>query len=516
MADQDRYSTVAPMFGSLQNWVADEQERRRIASYAVYESIYWSNPGTFKLVTRGEEDKPIYVPSGRIIVETLHRYLANDLTFTVEPRDPTGEVKPSTDDFALATQVIDDLMARERFLARFNSNKRYGIMRGDWAFHLYADPARMPGSKLSVFAVDPASLFPVYETGNPDNIIGWHIAEAFKDNDGKDYIKRLTYRKVTGTGGPSAITSEIALFKLDNWGGPGMEQAPKPEVVLQPLQTLPAPIDQLPIYLIPNFEEPGTIWGSSEMRGLETLMRGLNQSVSDEDISLALDGLGVWVTDAGTPVDENGDEVPWNLGPGRVVEVGEGKEFKRANSTSTVVPYQQHVDLLQNYLDWTMGISGVAKGKVDVQTAESGVALLLEMAPLLARVDEKELTIEAVMSNMMYDLTKWLVAYEGSTLSPLMNVKWVPHFGPHLPRDRKAEIDELFKLAAISPQILPLSYIRNRLRQLGYEDMPEEAALAAELQKEQELRISTQQDAFGARVDQEVNGELANSNGQTS
>lgn len=515
MPDIDKYSTVKPMMGSKIGWVADVQEQNRIAAYTVYESIYWGAPDTFKLVQRGTEDKPIYVPSGRIIVETMHRYLAPKLGFTTIMRDPLAESE-DPNALLLGQQVLDSLFKRERFPARFNANKRYGLMRGDWAFHLYADPAREAGSRISVFAVDPASLFPIYEEANPDNVIGWHIAEEYTENDGKVYIRRLTYRKVTGTAGPSAITSEMALFKVDDWGGPGMPQAPKPERVIAPLQTLPSPIDHLPIYLIPNFEEPGTIWGSSEMRGVERLLSAINQSVSDEDLSLALDGLGVWVTDAGDPVDDEGNIVPWDLGPARVVQVPTGKNFDRKNGVSNVEPYQKHIGAMQDYVDQAMGQSSIAKGRVtDVNIAESGVALALELAPILARAEEKNLTVEAVLSNMFYDLVNWFLAYEDGALSPLQNITWVPTFGDAMPRNRKQEIDELLKLASSSPQLVPMSYVRNRLRQLGYEDMPEEDALVQEMADEQQLRISIQQDAFGARVDQQVNQELNSASGSS-
>jgi hypothetical protein len=54
---------------------------------------------------------------------------------------------------------------------------------------------------------------------------------------------------------------------------------------------------------------------------------------------------------------------------------------------------------------------------VDSTTAESGVALALKMAPLLASNAEKELEIIGKTDQMLYDLqTMWLPAYEGVNL----------------------------------------------------------------------------------------------------
>ena len=61
------YSTVRTFSATLPSWVPPE-DQERIQSYQTYEEIYWNHPETFKLVVRGTESKPIYVPSGRIIV----------------------------------------------------------------------------------------------------------------------------------------------------------------------------------------------------------------------------------------------------------------------------------------------------------------------------------------------------------------------------------------------------------------------------------------------------------------
>jgi hypothetical protein len=58
--------------------------------------------------------------------------------------------------------------------------------------------------------------------------------------------------------------------------------------VVQPLRTLPQPIDQLPIYWIQNRQQTGTPYGSSELRGLERVILALNQTISDEEMALAL------------------------------------------------------------------------------------------------------------------------------------------------------------------------------------------------------------------------------------
>lgn len=493
---QDQWSTVKPLLGALPAWIADEQEKQRIAAYALYEAMYWGNPGAFKLSWRGSEDKSIYVPSGRVIVETLNRYLAAKVDFVVDPLFGTPQAQ------LLATQVMTDLKRRERLLSRFNSNKRYGIIRGDWMFHIFADPLREPGAKISIFGVDPASVFPIWNPNNVDEVIGYHIAEMTLDSEGTQRIRRTTYRKQTGMGGPSPIDVTDELYPVDKWGGPGMDAEDPSVEVITPPQTLPSPIDQLPIYHIQNFAEPGSIFGSSEMRGLERLMAAINQGISDEELTLALDGLGVYATDAGTPVNDEGEEIGWNLGPGRVVELPEGKIMTRISGTASVAPVQEHLAYLHAVMEEAVGVNGAAKGKVDVTVAESGIALLLELAPLLAVVEEKEQIVTDVMTNMLFDLPKWFVAYEGGSFNSLMNeTRWIPAYGDKIPQNRAAEVTELMGLAAAQPQIVPMSYVRQRLRLLGFDDLPTE--------EEVQALILAEQDAQGARVAAEVDAALA-------
>ena len=152
LIDMNQYSTAAELIrGSGATWVGDEQEAMRIASYQLYEQIYWSIPQTFRLQQRGSDAKPIYIPAAKTIVETLHRYLAKDFEMVVD------ESYGSDTEKDLARQVWADLAARERLYSRFTTNKRYGIIRGDWLWHFYADPNRPPGSRVSVMPVDPAS-----------------------------------------------------------------------------------------------------------------------------------------------------------------------------------------------------------------------------------------------------------------------------------------------------------------------------------------------------------------------
>jgi len=505
-SDFHPYSTAEPLFtGSAPSWLMDKQEQMRIMSYMLYEQIYWSVPAAFKLIERVDA-KPIYIPAGKVIVETLHRHMGNDMSVICDPAIGTASEQKT------ALELMALFSKREALIGKFNSNRRYGIMRGDWAFMLSAEAEREEGSRVSITSVDPGALFPIYKIDEEsgiedfDVVIGWHIVEQYLDpalGEGKAFIKRTTFRKATGTGGPSPITYSVMVFEPDDWGGPAMEGDGSPLVTLIPEVSLPAPIDQLPIYVIPNFDEPGNLWGSSEMRGIERLLTAINQSISDEDMELLMTGLGVYATNAGVPVDDAGQEKGWDLGPGRVVELPgtEGVEFKRVTGVQTVEPMQGHLSYLHEQLDLSSVSPAVAKGNVEVEAAESGVALAIKYGPLISHAMEREQVVKDRMTHLFYGLARWQVAYEGSSYSAMMNVSMMPLFGPKIPENKQQSFDNVMKMLA--GKVIDLATGWDMLRKLGYE-LPDNATLLGGIEDQLTMEADVMASRINGEVDQDV------------
>lgn len=443
------YSTIAPYFATLPSWVRP-QDQERIAAYQIYEEIYWNVPESFKLVLRGTENKAIYVPSGKIIVETANRYVGKSLRWRPDPTLGT------TADQANIMAAFNSLFARETFASKYNSNKRFGLIRGDWVFHVTGDDLKDPGTRLSLHAVDPASYFPIYEDelvagGNPNRIVKVHLAEQFIDTlaifgqKDKTYVRRQTYEKLEN----GLIQSSTLIADPDKWfddtkAGTMYEVKPF---------TLDPRITSIPAYHLRNFDEPGNPFGSSEMRGLERLMAAINQAVSDTDIALALDGLGLYATSSGGPVDEDGNDVDWIIGPGRVIE-NVPQDFRRVSGIGSVKPSQDHVSLLNQFMREASGTPDAAVGKVDVQVAESGVALALDLAPMLSKATEKDQIIVDVLGQMAYDLsTMWMPVYEGLNFGEARMLPVLSE-SDKLPTNRQAVLTEVTTMMMTDPPLL--------------------------------------------------------------
>lgn len=454
------YSTARLLMGVLPTWM-DEYDAERITSYQIYEQIYWNVPETFKLVSRGAENKPIYIPNARVIVDTTDRYTAAGFGYAVDPQFG------STSEQATASLAFKALFDRERFLSKFHANKRLGLVRGDWAFHIVADPLKAEGSRISIYTVDPAALFHVYHPDDVDRIQGIHIIEQYEDGD-HTYLKRQTYSKGPDPYDPSMddgkIWSSLSIVDLEGWNTAQAKQIRK---VVEPF-ALPDTITAFPVYHIRNMEEPGNPWGSSELRGFERIMAACNQSISDEELALALEGLGMYATNSGPPTDDAGNPSNWKLGPGRVVELqGGGSKndvyFERVDGIGSIAPYQDHLKFLINSIREGSGTPNIAVGQVDVKVAESGVALALQMSPMLSKVDVKDIGVRDICVQMFYDLKAWMAEYEGiNTGLALM----APIFGPKLPVNVEQEVGRVLKIVAAN--LASPEWGRAKLTELGY------------------------------------------------
>lgn len=492
------YSTARRLGGTLPTGYREE-DAERIQAYTLYEQMYWNAPETYSLIDRGSDSDPIYLPAAKTIVEACNRFLAVDFDYVVDP------VSGTPADRVAVQQMLRQLFVRESFYSKFTTQKRYGLIRGDAVWHITADPSKPPSKRISLHEVSPASYFPIYDPDLPDRIIGVHLADEHVDEETESTVvmRRQTYRKdpVSGT-----ITTELAYFELGKWDDRLFEGNKPPEVKLVrqivPPTPLPPDITQIPVYHIKNIRTPD-LFGSSELRGLERVAAALNQGITDEELSLALSGLGMYVTTAGPPRDENDNEVDWQLGPGRVVEIGPDDTWNRVQGITSVAPYQEHIALLDKWMKASLGIGEIAAGSVDVKVASSGIALRLQMQPILSSNAEKEVNMLSVYDHMMYDLVNmWFPAYEGLSSNGVIVGTVV---GDPIPVDTQNKIDELIKL--VTAQLVSAEWARTQLAKLGY-DIPADQGNAI-LEEQTAIAMALGTDPFTERIRSEIDGVAA-------
>ena len=422
-----QYEIGEPFFGAADGNISSEMDQKRNQAYNLYEDLYWNNHASLKIVLRGEDSLPIYMPSGKKIVEATNRFLGKGFDYFVESG---SEDDPETPPDEGSRQVIEgyfkNWFKREELRSKFASNKRWGLVRGDAVFYLTADPNKEEGRKLAIHEMDPRQLFLIDDPSDVTRVLGCHIIETVADfrepDTDKKIVKRTTFKRVTNEDGAltGKVSSEVTHWTVGKWDDrvlkpEDLEQVPNPNGD-QELEDLPDPISQLPIYKWRNSAPQNSSWGMSQLVGLETLIFGINQSLSDEDLTLVMQGLGMYVTNASPPEDPNNPGViaDWNVGPGQVVETGTDQTFTRVTGVSDVSPYQNHMTFMdEKGLSESSGTPAIAIGRVDVAVAESGISLKLQLMPLIAQNEEKELEFIQVLDQMFHDIVNmWLPAYE--------------------------------------------------------------------------------------------------------
>jgi hypothetical protein len=447
-------------------WVEDPVDKLRLASYSLYKMIYQNVQHTYGLMQRGTDEDPIYIPAARKCIEATNRYLGVDFQYRVDGGNQS--------DRQAIDNAMQSLFRREKFYAKYNSLKRWTLIRGSGIWHITADPDKPAGRRISLHELDPAKYHPIYDINDAEKLLGVHIVEPYTDpkNKSKALVRRQTYRKVPNVTGPDSITSEEGIFEADGWDDRQLLLNPnykmKPYQSIQSEFVLPSTISSIPVYHLANQYQSGDPFGTSDLAGFERVIAAVNQSITDEELALAYGGLGVFFTTAARPSSG------WVIPPGSVIDGAAGETFERVNGLSSVSPSLDHVNYLDGELKQAMGTPDIAIGKVDVQIAQSGIALAFQMGPILTRNKEKEAEILAVHDHMLFDLANgWFPAYESMSGQ---TVALIPSVGDPMPKDRAAIIKEVLDLMSTTPPLISAEYGRTILAErLGF-DFPDAMA----------------------------------------
>lgn len=445
------YSSVKPILDSGVTgplWYP-EHERDRVAAYVKYDELYWNDDTQFVLrVLMGEQ--PIYIPNARTIVDTTSYYLLKGLQITCD-----AEKNPDL------SSALTAFLDRELFYPRFHTAKHAGVARGDFVLHMTANPAKADGSRISLNSVDPANVIPIYDDDDCDKLLRVHLIDIWVDpRDREQYVKKLTYEyEYDDKDVVRKISRSEGIYTLrNNWWG----QNPELVKTTIPKSYLPPSITTIPVYWFKNVDWEGQLYGSSELRGFERLLQGISQAATDQEAALSLEGLGVYATDGGRPVNDNGVEVDWEISPGKVMEVPTGSYFRRVEGVGSMKPSMDHINYIESKLREAGGLSDVALGRVDVQTAQSGIALAIKFIPTLAKIEERDTAGLAKLKQMFYDWKTWYSVYEKTTLTGDI----VPVIGEKLPQDVTAAINILNNM--MDREVISVQYYRQKMQEFGW------------------------------------------------
>lgn len=500
------YATAMPyVSGTLQTWLG-EYDAQRLASYDLYDDLFNNMPDTAVLMLRGSDETPIYLPTAKRLINTLARYVGKDWRYLAEQAtvDDAGDpVTVDAEDFDNAVRKLENLWRRERLLAQFSSGKKGFLRRGDWVWMISADPEKPEGRRISVKEIDPRTYFPVQDDESDlSRVTGCQIIEEILLPDNETAaVKVQTWIKTGHQEYEDSWAGDIG-YQSETYDTEDFSDVSKRKLLTTdvPLDVLPG-IKALPLYHIKNNEIGADPYGRSDLSGIESVIAGINQAVSDEDLALAISGLGMYWTDGGAPVDEEtGETSNWRLGPQEVIEVASGGKFARVEGISSVEPSQTHIKFLQSEAYGVNGVSDVAMGTAT--QVEAGISLALKLSPVFDAADEKDLAINGVFTQLLHDLRDWFNVFEGVDMS-FLNLTSVTSQDDRMPFDRDARFTEL--MALFQANLVSIQFVHNELNaRFGYNLSADEAKAAME-----SLAAKTAAgDAYAERGNAELDAEL--------
>lgn len=474
MADND-YSSAAAFKVAAPGWVP-ENDKKRIASYGVYDGLYKNDFTIGSMLLRGADDEDeIVIPSAKALIKAQARYVGRGFGISIAKTAGTEQEQIACID------LFGKFFIRERVLGKFATGVKQLLRRGDLFWFISADPAKPEGSRVSLDTVSPEHVFLVKER---DKLVGYQIVESTKVGD-KAAVKVQKWLKPNTEANPaSTILYTTNVYEEEGWN----DEAPK-DLEAATAVNFPAEITALPVYHMKNDGEE-TDFGVSELAGLERIVTAINQSVTDENITLSMAGLGMYKSSSGGPVDENNQTSDWIIGPGQVVE---DETFERVNGVGSISPSQDHIKYLEDKLLESTGITPITLGDVDTTVAESGIALSIRMAPTVDMAEEKDIHIKDVFDHILYDLKFWFKVYEGIDVT-ICEVS--TQFGDKMPRNRENELNELLNL--YSQGVLPLEFVHEQLQErFGYK-IPSDIMTKLDADAQ---RANANADPFGVQQD---------------
>jgi hypothetical protein len=482
----------------------------RITAYSTYEDIWNNLPEAFAALLRSSDDPKSrrYIPVVRALIEGVNRYLAKD------PEISWTQIPGATIDQAALDEFsgrVQSTLTREEFDIKFLALKRWWLVKGDSLLMLSADPSKDEGLRMRITEVPADQYFPIEDPTDSERIIGVYLASIVQDDEAKDIVQRIEFQKAstldraTAFGvPPGGVFYRIGFYEQDGWDdreGDDLKPTDAPSWAVPPADAtvdpftgfgLPAQITRIPVYHFRNNRRGGPMgrFGVSEIQGLESILAGAIQNATDEDMAIALLGIGAYWTDSGRPRDAQGKEVSWEMAPGTMIELEKDGKIGRLDGISSVTPIQDHMNSIVASAREASSIPDIAAGRVDANNPSSGVALAIQFLPILTHNMEKEAELSSKLTQMLYDMVNmWFPAYEG--WQPLQ-VQPSVQFGSPIPIDRAATLKEILDM--VTARVIPIAYAQQVISEkLGYQ-IPADAL--ATIVSEQETLL----DATGARL----------------
>ncbi|MEE9202810.1 MAG: phage portal protein [Dehalococcoidia bacterium] len=386
-------------------------------------------------------------------IDKVTSYLMSGLTVAVEPYDGSPE----------ARQRAERAGAHLRQVAEANSLEQLDLdteidaaILGDGCYKV-----TWGGEGVRVSAPDVQGLFTWWAGDDMGRV--WRVASRYRlsAEEAADLYGVKLGSGRTGHGRREVTVVEVWTARsFELWVDNGL------------VEQRPNPYGFIPFVIFPNLREPKQFWGVSDLSAIREPAQELNRAFSQLSMILELSGNPIAV------VENVEDARDIAVQPGAVWELPEKAKAYLLDllQGGGVRLHTDYIDHLYRALHDLAEAPRTAFG--DNRQGLSGVALEMELHPLLQKVHRKRLIRSGVYRRRGELILRLLEQRTGESLLPCyLRVVW----GPVLPQDRGRLVRE--------EQVLVASGLHSRRRamsQLGVEDP--EAEMEQWLRDEERVR----------------------------
>jgi len=373
----------------------------------------------------------------KVFIDKGTSYLMSGLNFAVDPADSSEAARDQSRRAEEALYRVYEANNLEQL--DFDTEIDAAIL-GDGCFKVTWDAQEQ---RVRVSAPDVQGLF-VWWLGDDVSRL-WRVASRYQLS--ADEVELLY-----GIKSPSRLGRRAPATVVEVWTEPDFELW----IDGAPWEQKPNPYGFIPFVIYPNLREPKKFWGISDIPSLREPAQELNRALSQLSMILELSGNPIAVLEN---VEESRDIA---VQPGAVWELPEKAKAYLLDllQGGGVKLHVDYIDLVYRTLHDLSEAPRTAFG--DNLRGLSGVALEMELHPLLQKVRRKRLIRAAAYKRRNELILRLLEQRLGTGLSPYRSrVVW----GPVLPQDHSRLVRD--------EQILVNAGIHSRRRamdNLGVED----------------------------------------------
>ncbi len=349
----------------------------------------------------------------KAIVDKLASYVMTGMTVNVQPWDATPE---AADRARRAQEALHQAYADNALEALDLDTELDASILGDGAFKVTWDAE---AGRVRITSPDVQGIFAWWQADDPSRV--WRVASRYR-------LSLEEFRQV-GIGsrsdseppleqqaqGPVTVVEAWTADVFQLWAGNAIVQESK------------NPYGVIPFVLFPNLRVPKAFWGESDLPPLMEPARELNRALSQLSAIVELSGNPIAVLEG----VERAEDIA--VQPGAVWELPERAKAYLLDllQGGGVKLHIDFIDLLYRAIHDISEAPRTSFG--DNPQALSGVALEMEMNPLMQRVRRKRLVRAAAYQRRNELVLRLLEQHTGAAYLPVrQEIVW----GQVLPQDR--------------------------------------------------------------------------------